>query len=268
MLKLKTITLENGHSVTKPVDYSIFIIVIVLICLYVARSVTNFDISVLFVKAPNRVINFINRLFPYNTNYFSKIWYPMAQTLSMSFLGTLLAAILAFPLLYFGSENLNKNKVALFIIKAVLAILRTIPLTVYAVILSIIFGLGSFVGLVALTIFTFSILTKMMTDYIETIDMHPFEALQATGASKFKSYWVALMPSIWGVLISQILYNFEMNVRSSAILGYIGAGGIGLILNYQIGLQNYENVTPILIMILITVLIIEFTSRTLRKRLS
>lgn len=267
MFKPKTIKLDNGHTVQQPFSWTPVIALIVLAIFVGAANLTNFNMSIL-LSVPTKMGSFFQRLFPMNTEYFGKIWVPVAQTLAMSFLGTVIGAVLTFPTMYFASSNLNKNKIVLTIIRVVLSIVRTIPLTVYALLFSYIFGLNSFVGMVAIAIFTYSILTKMMYDYIETVDMSAHEALMATGASKFKAYWVAIVPQILGVFLSQFLYNFEMNVRSSAILGYVGAGGIGLVLDRQIKLGIYRNVTPILIALLATVLIVEFLSRSLRKRLS
>lgn len=268
MFRKKTITLDNGHSVEKPFSWGPLITLGIVLVLWGSSVITNFDPTVLFTKAPVRIVAFFERLFPMNTNYFSRIWIPVAQTLSMSFLGTIIGAVLAFPTMYFVASNLNSNKLVLYTLRTILSVLRTIPITVYAIVLSLIFGLNSFVGMCAISIFTYSILTKMMYDYIETVDMSAHEALMATGASKFKAYWVAILPQISGIFFSQILYNFEMNVRSSAILGYVGAGGIGYVLDSQMKLQKYENVTPILIALLTTVLLVEFVSRSLRKRLS
>ena len=268
MLSSRKITLKNGKTIERPLSWTPLIVLIVLLVLWGASTLTRFDFTIIFTKAPSRVVAFFERLFPVNMNYFNRIWVPVAQTLAMSFLGTLIGAIFAFPTMYFAASNLNKNKISLFIIRTILSILRTVPITVYAIVFSMIFGLNSFVGMVAIALFTYSILTKMMYDYIETVDMSAFEALIATGASKFKAYWVAIVPQILGVFSSQFLYNFEMNVRSSAVLGYVGAGGIGLVLDSQMKLGLYENVTPILATLLLTVLVVEFVSRSLRKRLS
>ena len=268
MLLPKKITVSSGNSVERPFNWTPIIVLIVLLIVWGATEMTDFDFTIIFTKAPSRIVRFFNRLFPFNTNYFNRIWVPVAQTLAMSFLGTLIGALFAFPTMYFASSNLNSNKISLFIIRIILSIIRTIPITVYAIVFSMVFGLNSFVGMIAISLFTYSILTKMMYDYIETVDMDAFEALIATGASKFKAYWVAILPQILGVFSSQFLYNFEMNVRSSAVLGYVGAGGIGLVLDNQMKLNLYQNVTPILIALLATVLFVEFLSRSLRRRLS
>lgn len=268
MLARKKYTVKSGNSVEKPFSWTPIIILVLVLIYWGASTMTGFDFTIIFTKAPSRIVRFLDRLFPFNSSYFNRIWVPVAQTLAMSFLGTLIGAILAFPTMYFAASNINKNKISLFIIRTILSIIRTVPITVYAIIFSMIFGLNSFVGMVAIALFTFSILTKMMYDYIETVDMSAFEALIATGASKFKAYWVAIVPQILGVFSSQFLYNFEMNVRSSAVLGYVGAGGIGLVLDNQMKLGLYQNVTPILIALLLTVLFVEFLSRSLRRRLS
>lgn len=267
-MKKTHFTLKNGKNITAPTNYTPLIILVVLLVIWGSTYVTNFDMRVLFTRAPQKIGLFFNRLFPFNESYFNRIWVPIAQTLAMSYLGTLLGAFFSFFAMYFTSHNLNNNKTVVFILRLILSIIRTIPITVYAIVLSVMFGLGTFVGMLATTIFTFSIMTKMMYEYVETVDMKAYEALLASGCGKFKSFWVAVMPNVWGVFASQTLYNLEMNVRNSAVLGYVGAGGIGLLLNHQIGLNIYKNVTPILIVLLVTVLIIEFVSRWIRKRLS
>lgn len=268
MFQSRVIKLKNGKTIERPRNWVPLIILIVLTVIWGATEVTNFNFMVIFTKAPIKIGSFFQRLFPMNTQYFERIWTPIGQTLAMSYLGTVIGAFFSFFAMYFTSNNLNSNKLAVFILRMILSIIRTIPITVYAIVLSVMFGLGTFVGTLATALFTFSIMTKMMYEYVETVDMSAHEALIATGCSKFKAFWVAVMPQVWGVYASQSLYNLEMNVRNSAVLGYVGAGGIGLLLNHQIGLNIYKNVTPILISLLVTVLVIEFVSRSIRKRLS
>lgn len=263
----RKITLKNGHSVMKPFDVTIFIVVLMLVVCYLASSMTGFNLRIV-VNAPDKLADFFSRLLPMNVGYFSKITTPILETLSMSFLGTLLAGICAFPTMYLCANNLNGNKFLVVFIRTVLSIIRTIPITVFALIFGFIFGLGTFAGMLAVWIFTYSILTKMMYDYVETVDMKAYEAMIASGATRVKSFWCSIVPQISGTFLSQMLYNFEMNIRSSAILGYVGAGGIGIILNDQLSLMIYQNVTPILLSLFFTVLIVEFISREFRKRLS
>jgi phosphonate transport system permease protein len=128
--------------------------------------------------------------------------------------------------------------------------------------------LGSFAGTVAIALFTWLIMTKMLYELIETVDMGPFEAVESSGAGRIKAFWVSILPQILGQFISLILYNFEMNVRTASILGYVGAGGIGLLLNEKLGWRQYDKVGTILLTLLVTVYAIETLSRAIRKKLS
>ena len=107
----------------------------------------------------------------------------------------------------------------------------------------------------------------MLYEKIETVDMGPFEAMEAVGATRLKAFIGAIMPQILPSYLSICLYTFEINVRYAAILGYVGAGGIGLILNEKIGWREYDKLGMILIMLFITVVIIENVSKYIRERL-
>jgi len=127
---------------------------------------------------------------------------------------------------------------------------------------------GSLVcSLVAISIFTFGIVAKMIYEKIETVDMGPFEAAEAIGATRLKAFIVAIIPQILPSYLSNCLYCFEINVRYAAILGYVGAGGIGLVLNEKIGWREYDKVGMILLMLFVTVIIIEYISKHIRGKL-
>jgi phosphonate transport system permease protein len=108
----------------------------------------------------------------------------------------------------------------------------------------------------------------MLYEFIETIDLGAFVAIEATGANKIKSFVSAIVPQIMGFFLSVSLYNFEINVRSSTILGFVGAGGIGILLNDSMGLREYGKVSLMLVVLLTVVIIIESISRNIRRRLS
>ena len=107
----------------------------------------------------------------------------------------------------------------------------------------------------------------MIYENIETVDMGPFEAAEALGATKLKAFTVSIVPQILPSYLSNCLYCFEGNVRYAAILGYVGAGGIGLILNEKIGWREYDKVGMILLLLFITVIIIEYISKYIRGKL-
>jgi phosphonate transport system permease protein len=183
-------------------------------------------------------------------------------------MGTLIGALISIPIAFLAAQNIIKNKFITTLVKGVMSLIRTLPTLVYALILAFIFGYGTFVGVLATILFTFGIMTKMLYEFIETIDLGAFVAIEATGANKIKSFVSAIVPQILGFFISISLYNFEINVRSSTILGFVGAGGIGILLSDSMGLREYGKVSLMLVVLLTVVIIIESISRNIRRRLS
>ena len=186
----------------------------------------------------------------------------------MSILGTVIGCALALPVAVLSSTNIDKNRAIVSVLRFILALIRTLPTLVIALVCALIFGLGTFAGTLAISIFTFGIVAKMLYESIETIDMGPFEAMEAMGANKFQAFWSACVPQILPVYLSHSLYCFEMNVRASAILGYVGAGGLGITINERIGWRDYEGLGMVLLTLFVVVVAIEFTSEYLRGKLS
>jgi phosphonate transport system permease protein len=147
-------------------------------------------------------------------------------------------------------------------------LIRTLPVLIYAAILSLAFGFGVFPGTVAIAIFTFGILSKMLYENIETIDLSAYDAIEATGATKSKSFIAAILPQIFPSYLSFSLYSFEINIRFAAILGYVGAGGIGILFDNRMAWRRYEDVAVLILMLFVVVLSIESLSRYFRKRLA
>jgi phosphonate transport system permease protein len=145
---------------------------------------------------------------------------------------------------------------------------RTIPTLVSALIATYIFGLGTMAGTTAIAIFSFTYIGKLLYEQIETVDMGAFEAMEALGTNRFRAFIFAILPQIIPSYISISLFCFEGNVRYASILGYVGAGGLGLILNEKISWRQYDSVGMILIMLFLTVFIIESTSHYIRSKLS
>ena len=114
----------------------------------------------------------------------------------------------------------------------------------------------------------FAYIGKILYEEIETVDMGPFEAMEALGANKFQAFWSACVPQILPVYLSHSLYCFEMNVRASAILGYVGAGGLGITINERIGWRDYNSLGMVLLSLFVVVVAIDFFSEYLRRKLS
>ena len=183
-------------------------------------------------------------------------------------LGTVIGFVLALPVEILSSSNINRSLPLVSFFRFILALIRTLPTLIIALVCALIFSLGTFSGTVAIAIFTFGIVAKMLFESIETIDMGPFEAMEALGANKFQAFWSACVPQILPVYLSHSLYCFEMNIRASAILGYVGAGGLGITINERIGWRDYNSLGMVLLSLFVVVVAIDFFSEYLRKKLS
>lgn len=203
----------------------------------------------------------------------------MLETVQMAFLALLLSVVIAFPLSFLASRNtleiilpgqrlwVRAARIALYTSVRFLANLaRSINELVWALIFVSAVGLGPMPGILALGIHTSGVLVKLFSEGIENIQREPVDALTATGAGFVKAIRYAVIPQITPFFVSMTLYRFESDVRSATILGFTGAGGIGVFLYDK--LRSYENgdVTTILIIVVATVALLDRLSAAIRKR--
>ncbi|WP_096188794.1 phosphonate ABC transporter, permease protein PhnE [Evansella halocellulosilytica] len=209
----------------------------------------------------------VDDLIPPNWNYLPTVALSLLETWNIALLSTTFAAILSLPFSFLAAANLNKNKYFYQFIRSFLNFLRTIPEIILAVLFVAVVGLGAVSGILALTVFSLGILAKLISETVESIDPGPIEAIRASGGNVFQVIAFGVMPQILPQYASYTLYVLEINVKASVVLGFVGAGGIGLILRQQLNMFNFANVSTIIIMIFITITIIDFISNRVRERL-
>ena len=267
VFKPQRIVLENGHTVLRKRSRTPAIVLLLAVAVYLSLKATGFSMSVVINKF-SKMLDLLVKIFQPNWEFFPKVVSPLVDTIKMSILGTVIGCVIALPVAILASSNINKNIVVVSIFRLILALIRTLPTLIIALVCALIFSLGTFSGTIAIAIFTFGIVAKMLFESIETIDMGPFEAMEALGANKFQAFWSACVPQILPVYLSHSLYCFEMNVRASAILGYVGAGGLGITINERIGWRDYNSLGVVLLSLFVVVVAIDFFSEYLRRKLS
>lgn len=267
IFKPQTITLANGHSVIRKRSRMPFILLALVIAIFLSLKMTEFEIGIL-IERFDKLLDLFKKILQPDWSFFPKVIGPLMDTIKMSILGTVIGCVLALPAAILASSNINKNNFVVSILRFILSLIRTLPTLIIALVAALIFSLGTFSGTVAISIFTFGVVTKMLYESIETIDMGPFEAMEALGANKFQAFWSACVPQILPVYLSHSLYCFEMNVRASAILGYVGAGGLGITINERIGWRDYNGLGMVLLALFVVVVFIDFFSEYLRRKLS
>lgn len=267
IFKPEHIVLDNGHEIDRPRSRTPLIVGTVLLAMAASIYLTGFNIQIVIDRF-YQLEAILGKIFQPRLDYFDKVLGPLFDTIKMSMLGSVIGCILALPFAVLSSSNINKNKPILLTIRFLLSIIRTFPTLIVANVCALIFGLGTFAGTIAITVFTFGVVSKMLFESIETIDMGPFEAMESLGANKFEAFWSACIPQILPTYLSHCLYCFEMNIRAASILGYVGAGGLGILINECIGWRDYYKLGMVLLTLFVAVFSIETFSSYLRKKLS
>ncbi|WP_299290400.1 phosphonate ABC transporter, permease protein PhnE [Nitrosopumilus sp.] len=189
----------------------------------------------------------------------------MVETIQMAFIGTVVGVALALPLSLLAARNLN-SKYVYAPIRALLAAIRTFPSILWAILFVIMVGLGPFAGVLAIIMYTLGFVAKLQYEAIETIDADPMDAVSSIGVSKWQLIRYVVIPESASHLLSQVLYMFDYNVRQTSILGLVGAGGIGFYIINYIKFFEYGKAAIFMIVVLITVLAIDWVSVKIRDK--
>jgi|GEM_PF-445152 len=200
-------------------------------------------------------------------SYTRDVWGPLMQTLRMAIVGAFLGALLAIPFSLLAARNLVRSKAVYHTVRIILNLIRTIPDLVLAAVLSGALGLGALPGVVALTIFSFALLVKLLSESIEAIDPGPLEAMRACGANWLQMVTYGVVPQVLPQFLAYWTYVLEVDVRASTVLGFVGAGGIGMTLMADLNLTRFRNVGSIIAIILLLVVVMEYVSTKVRERL-
>lgn len=243
------------------------IIFILIVGIYAYTSWSTKSTPGDIIRGWSGFYNILVNLFPPNWRYAPEVWDKLIETIQMAIIATTFAAIVSVPIFLLSAANLFPQAWIHQPVRFIMNVLRTIPDILLAIIFVGIFGVGVFPGIMALFIFSLGILAKLMYETIESIDMNPLEAIRASGGNTLQVIWYAVLPQVLPQFVSFGLYVFEVNVRASTVLGFVGAGGIGLLLQQQISFFNYPRVMTIIIIIFIAVVIIDYTSNKIRERL-
>ncbi|MBO9579111.1 MAG: phosphonate ABC transporter, permease protein PhnE [Microbacteriaceae bacterium] len=203
-----------------------------------------------------------------NWSYFPRIVEPLWVTFSISLVAAAFTAFFAIIVAMLASRVTMRAAWFYRLTKGVLAVWRSLPDVVWAMLFVAMVGSGPFAGTLAMTFFGFGIVVKLTAETIDAVDRGPLEAVDAAGGTAFQRARVAVVPAILPNFASYALYNFESTVRASVVLGYVGAGGVGTALAVQSKEGNYENVAMIVLATLVLVIAIDALSWLLRRWLS
>jgi phosphonate transport system permease protein len=193
---------------------------------------------------------------------------PFIETLQIAIIGAVTGNLLALPLAFYASRMTAPSNTAYRIAKGFLNVVRTIPDLVWGVLFATAVGFGNpFAGALAMVMFSLAIMAKLLSETVDAIDIGPLEAGRAAGASHSQVIKYAAFPQVRPNFVAYALYIFELNIRASVVIGFVGAGGIGRLLNERRNFFQWDQVMAIVIVIFVAVLLIEWVSIWARRRL-
>ena len=232
-----------------------------------------------------QILAYVSRLFPPDLSrvVLREAFQGTVETFAISFMGTLLAVVIALCVVFFssrnliysgvlyemepkGSGNLLLRRILYVCAKGLLNFLRTVPEMVWALIFVFLVGLGPFAGTLALGVHTGGVLGKLFGEVLEDADSQPMESLQSTGANRLQVLVYAVLPQVLPQFISYALYRWEVNIRSAAVLGLVGAGGLGQRIHIAINLFLENQLLTLLMFIYVLVTIVDYLSAFLRRK--
>lgn len=201
-----------------------------------------------------------------NWEELSEVLQGLAETLAMAFLGTVLGALVAFPLSFLGAKNINRIPFLRIGVRRGFDVIRAFETLILALIFIRAFGLGPLPGVLAIAVSEIGVFAKLFAEAMENSSERPVEGVRAAGGSRAQQLRFGLLPQVNPVFLSILLYNFESNVRSSTILGIVGAGGIGFLLSDRIGAYRWDEAWSIIFLIVAMVYLIDAASAAIRAR--
>nr|WP_299241620.1 phosphonate ABC transporter, permease protein PhnE [uncultured Halomonas sp.] len=232
-----------------------------------AWSLTTIDIIWPWVwDAPAQIGDLFKRMVPPDVSAISAITWALIETLNIATIATFFAVFLSLPVAYISAQNTTPNRATLWLGRFILVSSRSVNTLIWALLFVAIFGPGVLAGIVAIMFRSLGFLGKLIGEAIEEIDRRPVEALEATGASRAKVILYAIVPQVVPTFFAVSILRWDINLRESTVLGLVGAGGIGVILQGAIDMLDWRTVATILLAIIVLVIAGEALAAWLRKK--
>lgn len=199
--------------------------------------------------------------------FLARVVEPFLETLAIAVLASLVGCGLALVMALLASKVSAPNRATYVGSKQLLSVIRSLPDVAYGMLFVAAVGTGALAGILALIFFNLGIAAKLTSETVDAIDPGPVEAADAVGAGVIERARVAIVPQVLPNYISYCLYVFELNIRASVIIGLVGGGGIGSVISVELARFNYDNLSAVIIALFVVVFVLDWFSRSLRRRL-
>ncbi|WP_241989155.1 phosphonate ABC transporter, permease protein PhnE [Cryobacterium serini] len=231
-------------------------------------SVAALEINVAsMVRSLDNAANFFSRMFPLDFPPLGELLVMTGQTLAIVIVATVLAVVLSLPVSIFAAANTTSGPVMRGVARTIIVVCRAVPDLIFAIVLFRIFGLGAFPGILALGLHSIGMIGKLYADAIEQMDGGPAEAVRSAGGSRVQWITSTVIPQVMPQLIATALHRFDINLRTSVLLGYVGLGGLGLELANALRTMQYQRGIALALIILLLCIAVEMLSGVIRATL-
>ena len=214
---------------------------------------------------PREIVDLLTRMYPPDVAYTPQIIGPLIETIHIAALGTAGALVLSIPVALLAAENTTPNAATFWLGKLIVTVSRSVNTIIWALIFVVTFGSGPLAGAVAIAFRSVGFLGKLLGEEIEEIDFGQVEAVRATGASSLQLLLYGVLPQVKPALVGLAVYRWDINIRDSTVLGFVGAGGIGVQLFRGVNAFAWQSVAMILLVILGVVVVTEALSAYTRR---
>lgn len=216
--------------------------------------------------SPTEIADLLTRMYPPDFRRGGEILKVLLETINIATLATLLSLLFAIPTAYISARNTSPHPVFVWLGRVILVSSRSVNTIIWALLFVAIFGPGAVAGVLAIAFRSVGFIGKLMAEAVEEIDPAQVEAMKATGAGPGKVLLYGIVPQVMPAFFAVTILRWDINIRESTVLGLVGAGGIGLILQGSIDLFAWRQVAAILIAILVVVILAEIVSAWLRRK--
>jgi phosphonate transport system permease protein len=214
-----------------------------------------------------RGADILAEFWPPNWAFLPRTLGPLLETVQIAIIASAVGCGVALPVAFLASRVTTPNVIAYVADRGILSVVRALPDILYALIFVAALGIGPLPGILALIFFNIGVVAKLLSETVDGVDAGPIEAARAAGGNRIQTVRWAVVPQVLPNYVAYSLYAFELNIRASAVIGIVGAGGIGNLINEQRRFFNYDNLSVILIEIFVLVFVVEAISIWLRRKL-
>ncbi len=209
------------------------------------------------------------RFIDFDASILLSLWEPALETLLMATLATLLGMLMAIPVAWLGANNISPfGRVTYTIGRVLMTLSRSVHEVVWALVFVAAVGLGALAGVLAMAVRSIGFISKTVAEAIEDVKTGPIEAMRAVGANRFQVLMFGIVPQVLPVMIGNIIFEWDVNIRRSTIMGLVGAGGLGLALHRQMASYNYGGIATVIAVILVMIIFGEVVSHYARKKVT